>query len=330
MASRRTNLGLAALLPVAAATGFIAMGVGTRWALPAVLIHGVAGLGLVVLSPWKQVIVRRGWQRGRSERISSTSLTILSIAAVASGAAHAAGASTIGPVTVMQVHVASGLGALAAGVVHYRRHALRPRPTDLDRRSLLLAAGTAAAAGLTWLAWEGVLDTVGWRGSNRRFTGSHEVASGSPDRMPVTSWINDRAPQIDAATWTVTIAGRPWSVAELAALPQHSVRATLDCTGGWWSTQDWSGVPLSGLLPEGDWRSVAITSSTRYGRRLPRRDTEHALLALAVGDQPLTSGHGAPARLVIPGRRGFWWVKWVTTVEVSSRPWWAQLPFPVT
>jgi len=319
-----------ALLPLAAATGFIAMGVGTRWALPAAFIHGATGLGLVVLSPWKQVIVRRGWQRGPSARLSSTFLTILSIAAVASGAAHAAGASTIGPMTIMQVHVTSGLGALAAGIVHYRRHALRPRTTDFGRRSLLLGASTAAAAGLTWLAWEGVLDAAGWRGSERRFTGSHEVASGSPDHMPVTAWFNDRVPEVDSNTWTVTIAGRAWSVAELTGLPQHSVRTTLDCTGGWYSTQDWVGVPLSDLLPEGDWRSVVVTSSTRYRRRLPRRDAEDALLALAVGDQPLTPGHGAPARLVVPGRRGFWWVKWVTTVEVSSRPWWAQLPFPVT
>jgi hypothetical protein len=32
----------------------------------------------------------------------------------------------------------------------------------------------------------------------------------------------------------------------------------------------------------------------------------------------------------VPGRRGFWWVKWVERIEVSSTPWWWQSPFPLT
>jgi len=35
-------------------------------------------------------------------------------------------------------------------------------------------------------------------------------------------------------------------------------------------------------------------------------------------------------RLVAPDRRGYWWVKWVTAVELSSAPWWWQPPFPTT
>ena len=41
-------------------------------------------------------------------------------------------------------------------------------------------------------------------------------------------------------------------------------------------------------------------------------------------------GHGAPARLVVSGRRGYWWVKWVTAIDVDDTPWWWQPPFPVT
>jgi len=43
----------------------------------------------------------------------------------------------------------------------------------------------------------------------------------------------------------------------------------------------------------------------------------------------LDPGHGAPARLVAPGRRGFWWVKWVATVDVEDAPEWWQPPFPL-
>jgi len=45
---------------------------------------------------------------------------------------------------------------------------------------------------------------------------------------------------------------------------------------------------------------------------------------------PLSLGHGGPLRLVAPGRRGFWWVKWVTEVVVDDRPAWWQPPFPLT
>ena len=44
----------------------------------------------------------------------------------------------------------------------------------------------------------------------------------------------------------------------------------------------------------------------------------------------LSPGHGFPLRLVAPGRRGFWWVKWVERIETSATPWWWQSPFPLT
>ncbi|WP_407647156.1 molybdopterin-dependent oxidoreductase [Goekera deserti] len=54
------------------------------------------------------------------------------------------------------------------------------------------------------------------------------------------------------------------------------------------------------------------------------------MLATDAGDAPLAARHGAPVRLVAPGRRGFWWVKWVTSVELSDRPPWWQSPFPLS
>jgi DMSO/TMAO reductase YedYZ molybdopterin-dependent catalytic subunit len=53
-------------------------------------------------------------------------------------------------------------------------------------------------------------------------------------------------------------------------------------------------------------------------------------VATHVGGEPLSAGHGAPARLVAPGRRGFWWVKWIMAIDVDNEPWWWQPPFPLT
>ena len=75
--------------------------------------------------------------------------------------------------------------------------------------------------------------------------------------------------------------------------------------------------------------SVDVVSRTGYRRRLPLRDASSLLLATSAAGQPLSDGHGAPVRLVAPGRRGFWWVKWVERIEVVDAPWWRQPPFPL-
>ena len=49
-------------------------------------------------------------------------------------------------------------------------------------------------------------------------------------------------------------------------------------------------------------------------------EARDALLATHVGDEPLNHDHGAPVRLVAPGRRGFQWVKWIVAVELLTAP----------
>jgi DMSO/TMAO reductase YedYZ molybdopterin-dependent catalytic subunit len=73
-----------------------------------------------------------------------------------------------------------------------------------------------------------------------------------------------------------------------------------------------------------------VASATGYRRRLPLADAARLLLATRLDGRPLATGHGFPARLVAPGRRGFWWVKWVVSIEVDRAPWWRQPPFPLT
>ncbi len=85
---------------------------------------------------------------------------------------------------------------------------------------------------------------------------------------------------------------------------------------------------LDRLLAAGG-RSVVVRSATGYARRFPRRDAAHLWLATRLGGELLVAAPGAPVRLVAPGRRGFWWVKWVRRIEVVEAPWWLQSPFPL-
>jgi DMSO/TMAO reductase YedYZ molybdopterin-dependent catalytic subunit len=43
---------------------------------------------------------------------------------------------------------------------------------------------------------------------------------------------------------------------------------------------------------------------------------EEILLATHVGDEVLNHVHGFPLRAVVPSRRGWHWVKWLTEIEV--------------
>ena len=142
----------------------------------------------------------------------------------------------------------------------------------------------------------------------------------------MTSWINDRPPEISPSN--LRLGNRSLSYDELG--PLEEVVATLDCTGGWHSQQRWEGVRLDRLLEAGEWDSIEVRSSTGYARRFPIADLDRLWLATSLGGEPLAVGHGFPARLVAPDRRGFWWVKWVVSIQPSMTPWWVQSPFPIT
>jgi DMSO/TMAO reductase YedYZ molybdopterin-dependent catalytic subunit len=334
MAGRRTNLALVAFLAAALLTGALAFGAGTEKGAWLAILHGVVGLAIVLLTPWKSVIVRRGLSRRRPGTPISLFLTFVVMACVAAGFAHAMGiARFLGPVTAMQVHVGAGLLAVPLASVHIRARPTRLRRSDASRRQLLKLGGLAAGSGVAYLAVEGMTRALGLPGRSRRFTGSYERGSLFPDDMPVTQWLDDSVPLIDVEEWVLRVhdgvTESAWTYADLSAFHARA-RATLDCTGGWWAIQEWEGVPLRRLLDQSLGRSLVVTSSTGYSRRLPLTDVDNLLLALRVGGRPLSAGHGAPARLVAPGRRGFWWVKWVTRIDVDGAPWWLQSPFPLT
>jgi DMSO/TMAO reductase YedYZ molybdopterin-dependent catalytic subunit len=347
MSSRRTNLALLAVLAVALLSGALAFAAGTGWGRPVVVGHAVAGLAVLVLAPWKSVIVRRGLaRRAGPGRWASVAFGALVLVAVAAGLAHGSGAlARLGPVSAMQVHVGAALAAAPLLAWHVAaRGGARARRADLSRRALLRAGAVAGGAGLLLLATEGAARLAGLPGARRRFTGSLPVAATAPGaaladprRIPVTQWLDDRVQVLDPAAWRLRVTAgsntREWTYDELAGFGDR-VEAVLDCTGGWYARAAWEGARLDRLLPPGAAEaaggSLVVASATGYRRRLPVADAGTLLLATRLAGRPLSAGHGFPARLVAPGRRGFWWVKWVVSVEVDPAPWWRQPPFPLT
>ena len=326
---RFTLLALAGLLVLAFATGLVAQGLGTGWSRAATVAHGLVGLSFLLLVPWKSQMVRSGLRRRRKGAVWSIALVVAVVVTIASGLLQMTGTvRSIGPLTTMQVHIGAAVLSVGLGAWHYRRHPVRPRSTDLARRNLVRTATLTAGAGVLLAAWESGVGAVGWPGGERRFTGSHERGSGNPAAMPVTQWFTDSVPRLDRME--ITVAGRVLGPDDFALLPHDTLQATLDCTSGWYSTQQWKGVRLDRVLGEVRGESIAVRSVTGYGRRFPADEADRLWLAFEVGGAPLSAGHGFPARIVAPGRRGFWWVKWVDSIEVSEVPAWIQVPFPLS
>ena len=154
----------------------------------------------------------------------------------------------IGSLTVLWVHVATALVLVPLAIWHVLARKTLPRRQDLTRRNLIRTGGLVSVAVVAWFAADRAIALARLPGADRRFTGSHERSSLDPAGLPVTSWLDDQTPDIDAASWSVAIGdaagGRLLGLDDLAVLPMDEVTAILDCTSGWYSNQVWRGVRL--------------------------------------------------------------------------------------
>ncbi len=161
----------------------------------------------------------------------------------------------------------------------------------------------------------------------------------------------------DARAWELKLEGlvtRPlrWTLAQLEAMPQHSVFATVECAGNGrsflkekaagvqWGAgaighAEWTGVRLRDLLEpagikasateiifEGADRGEEGGKTMNFSRSLPLAKALHpdTLIALRMNGEALEPNHGAPLRLFVPGWYGVASVKWLRTMRVTDQP----------
>ncbi|MFM7749712.1 MAG: molybdopterin-dependent oxidoreductase, partial [Opitutaceae bacterium] len=145
----------------------------------------------------------------------------------------------------------------------------------------------------------------------------------------------------DARAWELTLEGlvtRParWTLAQLEAMPQHSVFATVECAGNGrsflkekaagvqWGAgaighAEWTGVRLRDLLEPAGVKAAATEvifegadhgeedgHAMNFSRSLPLAKALHpdTLIALRMNGEALEPNHGAPLRLFVPGWYG--------------------------
>lgn len=330
--ARQVNLLLGSAVVASALTGVASWIVGDRWSGLFVAAHSITGIALVLLVPAKlRGPVAAGFRRGRATRWLSAAFGAGVLGIVVLGVVHAIGLwYGVGAWSPLWTHTIGAFVLAPVFVWHLATRPVRPRPADLDRRALLTSVLGLGGATAIYVAQRALSGAAGLADGHRATTGSHEVASHRPEQMPAVIWLDDHRPvSTDPATWSLVIDGQRVSIESLHARARPLV-ATLDCTGGWWSEQSWDAVPLSGLIDPRRGRSIRVRSATGYDRYFAPGELAFIYLAVGYGGEPLRPGHGAPVRLVVPGRRGPWWVKWVATVEASGRPPWLQSPLPLT
>ncbi len=318
--------------------GFTSGRENERWLL---WLHGIGAFTILLVLFWKGAIVlnryrnTKGWDIRRS---AFAIMAVLLLLTLISGLLW----TFFGPLYLMgfsavTLHIFLAVALISLSVWHLLsfRWILKV-PAARDRRAFL-RSGVMAMAGLaTWQGANLVRKGFALPGRRRRFTGSYETGSFSGN-FPRVSWINDDPQPLNIAEWRLQISGavaRPLSLshAELLAIAPVDEDVILDCTGGWYSAQSWSGIPFGAILemvkPETRARSVTFESVTGYSRRFGLQESKNFLLATHVAGAPLSHGHGYPLRLVIPGRRGVYWVKWLASIRLntSGRVWQSPLP----
>jgi DMSO/TMAO reductase YedYZ molybdopterin-dependent catalytic subunit len=335
MARRLTNDLLLALVLAQVATGL------AGWALPVAQIApmydlhrglGVALLLLVVL--WKQVIVRRSLKR-RWGRDGSTVWGILAgsalLIAVLLGLAwtlRLISFDSLWGYSPLNIHVMLGIALLPVLGWHtlQRRSANAASARVVSRRSALRLLGVSTATLVGWQALEraaAVLYPLGYRLPS----GSKHAGSFNGNAFTAEIWLFDAVPALDVDSWRLRLGGRldaprELTFAELQAQhAEHQVQAVLDCTSGWWSEQMWSGVRLVDVLGRAGVQAgageVTVESVTGHRHTFRLAEMGEALLATHLGAELLSPGHGYPLRLVVPGRRGYQWVKWIERIDVA-------------
>jgi DMSO/TMAO reductase YedYZ molybdopterin-dependent catalytic subunit len=330
VAARVTDWGLAGLVAALVVTGALTLFAGSPGAAWVIAVHDVCGIAIALLVVIK---LRRVWPRlvrgARSPNAAGTGAALAVGGCLAAGFLWSAGV-TVAPAgySLLSWHDALGVILATAVLVHMVLRAKRLRRRDVaGRRQFLAATGLAACAVLAWRAERPVQAVLGLKGARRRFTGSYEAGSFAGNAFPSTSWVADNPAAIDLAFYRLRVDGlvaHPLAISLGQLSTAHELVATLDCTGGFYSTQRWRGVRLGWLLDlagaDPSARHVTVGSVTGYRWSFAIEQARELLLATHVAGAPLSHDHGAPVRLVAPGARGFQWVKWVTHIELRRDP----------
>lgn len=151
----------------------------------------------------------------------------------------------------------------------------------------------------------------------------------APHKWPV---VGERTPAEPPEVWTVSITGlvrQPitWTFDQLAALPQVERAIDIHCVTRWSKLgMLFRGVLLADalaaaeVLDGAEFLSFVAHSVRRHSTSLPLAEALRleAIIALSADGQPISSEHGGPVRVIVPGKYFYKSVKWLREIRVLA------------
>ncbi len=211
-------------------------------------------------------------------------------------------------------------------------------PTHPTRRLVIRRIATWAIIGVVLGAGTKVLlDRLGSRISTSGAFRSHGALSTlvTPNEEFYIVSKNIFDPEVDAAGWVLEIDDQveePMSLTydDLLALPSFEEFVTLECIsnevgGDLIGNANWKGVALREILQRARLRpgvvDISFAASDGYSESISvdRALNTDVIVAYEMNGEPLSSRHGAPARLIVPGFFGLKSVKWLTKISPIDR-----------
>jgi DMSO/TMAO reductase YedYZ molybdopterin-dependent catalytic subunit len=146
---------------------------------------------------------------------------------------------------------------------------------------------------------------------------------------------------VDGAAWRLELSGlidnkKPWTVQDIATLPEREEIIRHICVEGWDYIGQWSGVPLRTFLERvgADTRAkyVVFKTADDYPSSIDMATALHpqTLLATKYAGETLPAPFGYPLRLRTSTKLGFKNPKWITAIEVTNTyvpGYWEKLGF---
>ena len=147
-AGRITNQTLLVALVLVFGTGVATVAIGSASGRWAAIAHGIAGLVILLLIPWKSRVIRGGLRRGRGTRWASLLLAALIVITFVAGLGYATGlVRSIAGQPGLWVHIAVALVLVPLVLWHIVARRIRPRRSDLSRRTFLRAGAAGRGGG---------------------------------------------------------------------------------------------------------------------------------------------------------------------------------------
>ena len=220
-----------------------------------------------------------------------------------------------------------------------------------------LPEGTRAAAVLDALPGKKPLIKLSYRPPNYETPIEYFRTEITPNDAFFVRYHLSNIPEVDASTWKVAVSGEGASgqtqltLDDLKKMPAFEIAAVNQCSGnrrglfrphvpgvewgyGAMGCARWKGVRLKEVLDRAGVKKEAIeivfdgadgpviAETPRFIKSIPvwKAMEDTTLIAYEMNGQPLPHFKGFPARIIVPGWTGTYWVKHVTSIKaVTSR-----------